>query len=78
MMAFGVVAVIGGLYPSFILFPLRREQAHQDAAVNLTQARNDAQEVGHLKREEVRRRVKDIKAAKEQEQQRPSEGEGGT
>lgn len=67
MMALGVVAVIGGLYPSFVLFPFRREQAHQDAVVNLTQARSDAQEVGHLRREEVRKRVKDIKAAREQE-----------
>jgi len=77
MMAFGVVAIIGGLYPSFILFPFRREQVHRDAVVNLTQARNDAQEIGHLRREEVRRRVKDIKTVREQEQQR-SDGEAGT
>ncbi|KXN90329.1 J domain-containing protein 1 [Leucoagaricus sp. SymC.cos] len=68
MMALGVFALLGGLYPSFFLFPFRLEKTHRDAASNLTRARNDAQEIGHMRREELRKRVRDIKAAKEVKQ----------
>ncbi|KAF9445701.1 hypothetical protein P691DRAFT_734540 [Macrolepiota fuliginosa MF-IS2] len=67
MLAFGVVALIGGLYPSIFVFPFALEKAHKDAAGNLMRARSDAREVGHVRREEVRRRVKDIKASNAKE-----------
>lgn len=75
MLAFGVVVLLGGLYPSLFLFPFRMEQMHQAAVVNLTRARDDAKEVGHVRREEVRRRVRDIKAAKEVERRQCDENE---
>lgn len=69
MLAFGIAALVGGLYPSLFLFPFHMEKTHQAAVTNLAKARNDAKEIGHVRREEVRRRVKDIKAAREQERE---------
>ena len=62
MVGLGAIVLLGGLYPSFFLFPFRLERTHRDATANLTKARNDAQEVGHLRREEIRKRVQDMKA----------------
>jgi len=61
MVGLGVIALLGGLYPSFFLFPFRLERTHRDALANLTKARNDAQEIGHLRRGEVRKRVQNMK-----------------
>ncbi|KAJ3573834.1 hypothetical protein NP233_g2175 [Leucocoprinus birnbaumii] len=63
MVGLGVFALLGGLYPSFFLYPFHLDRAHEDAVSNLTRARNDAQEIGHVRREEVRKRVREIKAA---------------
>lgn len=52
-----------GLYPSVFLVPLRLDQAHRAAVVNLTQARDEAREVGEERLVEVRKRVKEIKLA---------------
>lgn len=54
-----------GLYPSVFLLPLRLEQAHKAAVVNLTQAQDEAREVGEVRLAEVRKRVKEIKKAEE-------------
>jgi len=61
MVGLGVIALLGGLYPSFFLFPFHLEKTHRDALDNLTKARSDAQEIGHLRREEVRKRVQNMK-----------------
>lgn len=62
MIGLGVFALLGGLYPSFFLYPFQLDRMHQDAVANLTKARNDAQEIGHLRREEVKKRVREMKA----------------
>lgn len=60
---FGLVALIGGLYPGLFLFPFHMEQTHRAAVANLTQARNDAREFGEERRDEMRKRVRDMKSS---------------
>lgn len=62
---FGVVALIGGLYPGLFLFPFHMEQSHRAAVANLTQARNDAREFGEARRDEMRKRVRDMKSSQD-------------
>lgn len=62
MMVFGVVALTVGLYPNLFIVPSRLDDVHRDAVKNLTKARSDAQEIGHTRREEMRKRAKDLKA----------------
>jgi hypothetical protein len=75
MIGLGVFALLGGLYPSFFLYPFRLEKTHEAAVVNLARARNDAQEIGHLRREEVRKRVRGMKGAREPTGVREDPGE---
>ena len=39
------------------------EQTHRAAVANLTQARNDAREFGEARRDEMRKRVRDMKSS---------------
>ena len=48
------------MIPAFLL-PSRFEQRHQSAVSNLSQARSKARQLGEERRNEVRKRVKDIK-----------------
>ncbi|TEB28856.1 hypothetical protein FA13DRAFT_1632780 [Coprinellus micaceus] len=57
ILVFGVLALVIGLYPSFVLFPFHLQKNHKAAVVNLTQARNDAREMGEQRRTEIRKRV---------------------
>jgi hypothetical protein len=62
MVVFALIALTAGIYPSFFIIPSRMEGLHKDAAMNLQRARSDAQEVGHLRREEMRKRATDSKS----------------
>jgi len=57
--------LIGGLYPGLFLFPFHMEQTHRAAVANLTQARNDAREFGEVRRDEMRKRVRDMKSSQD-------------
>jgi hypothetical protein len=58
-----VQTLAAGLAPGLLLLPFRTEKNHLAAASNLAQARNEAKELGDERRKELRKRVKDIKAA---------------
>ncbi|TFK21854.1 hypothetical protein FA15DRAFT_672149 [Coprinopsis marcescibilis] len=60
LLALGVLALVLGLYPSFVLFPFQLEKTHKAAVVNLSQARQEAREFGDERRLEIRKRVQDM------------------
>ncbi|KAF8886302.1 hypothetical protein BD779DRAFT_1530645 [Infundibulicybe gibba] len=61
----GLVTLAAGLVPSLFLLPLRMDNIHRTAAMNLSQAREDAKELGEIRRNEVRKRVMGMKSPKE-------------
>lgn len=48
-----------GIYPSFFS-SFHLDKTHNAAVINLTQARNDAREMGVERRAEIRKRVQDM------------------
>jgi hypothetical protein len=56
-------ALVIGLYPSFVLFPFHLDKAHKAAALNLTQARAEAREMGDERRTEIRKRVQNMRSS---------------
>ncbi|EAU90721.2 hypothetical protein CC1G_03990 [Coprinopsis cinerea okayama7 len=53
----GIIALIIGVYPSFVLYPFQLDKNHKAAVVNLAQARSEAREFGSERRAEIRKRV---------------------
>ncbi|KAF8075290.1 hypothetical protein FPV67DRAFT_1408319 [Lyophyllum atratum] len=58
----GILTLAAGLAPGLFLLPFRMEKQHRSAVSNLSQARREARELGEERRDELRKRARDIKA----------------
>ncbi|KAG6909530.1 hypothetical protein DXG01_017087 [Tephrocybe rancida] len=57
----GAVTLIVGLAPGFLLLPFHMDKQHRSAVSNLRQARTEARELGEERRDELRKRARNIK-----------------
>ncbi|KAG5652725.1 hypothetical protein H0H81_003922 [Sphagnurus paluster] len=57
----GILTLAAGLAPGLFMLPFHMEKQHQSAVSNLRQARHEARELGEERRNELRKRVKDIR-----------------